>query len=312
MDAMVIGIDVSKDRLDVAVRPTGESLIFKRTGVGIEDLIARLGALSPKMVAIEATGGFEAVVAAGLAGAGLPVVVVNPAQVRAFAQALGKRAKTDLIDAAVIAHFAEATKPKLRQMPDEVTRLLADLVARRRQIVEMIAAEAQRTRRMTDKRLTKSVARLRKALEKELSELDGLIDDQIRGSAVWVEKEDLLASVPGVGKTIARTLIAELPELGSLGRRQIAALVGLAPWTRQSGQWRGKNFIGGGRKSVRSSLFVGAMVAARYNPQLKHFRDKLVAAGKPKLIALVAVARKLITILNAILRDRRPWQPIPA
>jgi transposase len=160
-----------------------------------------LGALSPKMVAIEATGGFEAVVAAGLAGAGLPVVVVNPAQVRAFAQALGKRAKTDLIDAAVIAHFAEATKPKLRQMPDEVTSLLADLVARRRQIVrqivEMIAAEAQRTRRMSDKRLTKSVARLRKALEKELSELDVLIDDQIRGSAVWVEKEDLLASVPG-------------------------------------------------------------------------------------------------------------------
>ncbi|HET7163633.1 MAG TPA: IS110 family transposase [Pseudolabrys sp.] len=312
MDAMVIGIDVSKDRLDVAVRPTGESLIFKRTGMGIEDLIARLGALSPKMVAIEATGGFEAVVAAGLAGAGLPVVVVNPAQVRAFAQALGKRAKTDLIDAAVIAHFAEATKPKLRQMPDEVTRLLADLVARRRQIVEMIAAEAQRTRRMSDKRLTKSVARLRKALEKELSELDVLIDDQIRGSAVWVEKEDLLASVPGVGKTIARTLIAELPELGSLDRRQIAALVGLAPWTRQSGQWRGKSFIGGGRKSVRSSLFVGAMVAARYNPQLKHFRDKLVAAGKSKLVALVAVARKLTTILNAILRDRRPWQPIPA
>jgi transposase len=312
MDAMVIGIDVSKDRLDVAVRPTGESLIFKRTGVGIEDLIARLGALSPKMVAIEATGGLEAVVAAGLAGAGLPVVVVNPAQVRAFAQALGKRAKTDLIDAAVIAHFAEATKPKVRQMPDEVTRLLADLVARRRQIVEMIAAEAQRTRRMSDKRLTKSVARLRKALEKELSELDVLIDGQIRGSAVWVEKEDLLASVPGVGKTIARTLIAELPELGSLDRRQIAALVGLAPWTRQSGQWRGKSFIGGGRKSVRGSLFVGAMVAARYNPQLKSFRDKLVAAGKPKLIALVAVARKLITILNAILRDRRPWQPIPA
>ena len=312
MDAMVIGIDASKDRLDVAVRPTGESLIFKRTGVGIEDLIARLGALSPKMVAIEATGGFEAVVAAGLAGAGLPVVVVNPAQVRAFAQALGKRAKTDLIDAAVIAHFAEATKPKLRQMPDEVTRLLADLVARRRQIVEMIAAEGQRARRMSDKRLIKSIARLRKALEKELSELDVLIDDQIRGSAVWVEKEDLLASVPGIGKTIAQTLIAELPELGSLDRRQIAALVGLAPWTRQSGQWRGKSFIGGGRKSVRSALFVGAMVAARYNPQLKHFRDKLVAAGKPKLIALVTVARKLITILNAILRDRRPWQPIPA
>jgi transposase len=263
-------------------------------------------------VAIEATCGFETVVAAGLASAGLPVVVVNPAQVRAFTMALGKRAKTDPIDAAVIAHFAEATKPKLRQLPDEMTRGLADLVARRRQIVEMIAAEAQRARRISDDRLSRSIARLRKALEKELAELDRLISDHMRGSAVWVEKEKLLASVPGVGKTIARTLIAELPELGSLDRRRIAALVGLAPWTRQSGQWRGKSLIGRGRKSVRGSLFIGAMVAARYNPQLKQFRDKLVAAGKPKVLALIAVARKLITILNAILRDRRPWQPLPA
>jgi transposase len=312
MDAIVVGIDVSKDRLDVAVRPTGESLIFNRTAAGIEDLVAQLRVLSPKLVAIEATGGFEAVVAAGLAGGRLPVVVVNPAQVRAFAQALGKRAKTDPIDAAVIAHFAEATKPELRQIPDEMTRFLADLVARRRQIVEMIIAEGQRARRMSDDRLTKSIVRLRKALEKELAELDASIEDHVCGSAVWVEKEALLASVPGVGKIIARTLIAELPELGSLDRRQIAALVGLAPWTRQSGQWRGKSFIGGGRKNVRCSLFVGAMVAARYNPQLKGFRDKLVVAGKPKRVALVAVARKLITILNAILRDRRPWQPIPA
>ena len=312
MDAIVCGIDVSKNRLDVAVRPTGETLAFNRTAEGIEDLVAWLRALSPKLAAIEATGGYEVVVAAGLAGAGLPVVVVNPAQVRAFAQALGKRAKTDPIDAAVIAHFAEATKPELRQMPDEMTRLLADLVARRRQIVEMITAEGQRVRRISDNRLIKSIARLRKALEKELAELDVLIEDHVSGSTVWVEKEDLLASVPGVGKVIARTLIAELPELGSLDRRQIAALVGLAPWTRQSGQWRGKSFIGGGRKSVRSSLFVGAMVAARYNPQLKRFRDKLVAAGKPKRLALVAVARKLITILNAILRDRRPWQPTTA
>jgi transposase len=294
------------------VRPTGESFVFKRTAAGIEDLVARLRPVSPKLIAIEATGGFEAVVAAGLAGAGLPVVVVNPAQVRAFALALGKRAKTDPIDAAVIAHFAEATKPELRQMPDEMTRLLADLVTRRRQIVEMIVAEGQRARRISDNRLTKSIARLRKALEKELAELDMAIEDHIRGSAIWIEKEQLLASVPGVGKTIARTLIAELPELGSLDRRQIAALVGLAPWTRQSGRWRGKSFIGGGRKSVRSALFVGAMVAARYNPQLKRFRDNLVAAGKPKLVALVAVARKLITILNAILRDRHPWQPISA
>jgi transposase len=250
MEGVMVGIDVSKDRLDVAVRPTGKGCVFKRTTAGIEDLVAWLRTLSPALVAIEATGGFETVVAAGLASAGLPVVVVNPAQVRAFAKALGKRAKTDPIDAAVIAHFAAATKPQLRQLPDAMTRGLADLVARRRQIVEMIAAEGQRARRTSDPRLSRSIARLRKALDKELAELDRLISDHMRGSTVWVEKEKLLASVPGVGKTIARTLIAELPELGSLDRRRIAALVGLAPWTRQSGQWRGKSFIGGGRKSV--------------------------------------------------------------
>jgi len=248
-------------------------------------------------------------VAAGIAGANLPVVVVNPAQVRAFAQALGKRAKTDPIDAAVIAHFAEATNPQIRQLPDATARLLAELVARRRQIVEMIAAESQRARHITAPRLKKGIARLHKALEKELSELDDDISDHIRGTPAWAEKEDLLASVPGIGPTIARTLIAELPELGALDRRQIASLVGLAPWTRQSGQWRGKSFIGGGRSSVRRVLFMGAMVAARFNPELKQFRDRLVAAGKPKLVAIVAVARKLLTILNAILRDRTPWQP---
>ena len=252
MDAMVVGIDVSKDWLDVAVRPTGESFAFKRTAAGIEDLVERLKDLSPALVAIEATGGFEAVVAAALAGAGLPVVVVNPAQVRAFAVALGKRAKTDPIDAAVIAHFAEATKPQLRQLPDEKTRFLADLIARRRQIVEMLAAEGQRARRISDHRLTRSITRLRKALEEELAELERLIADHMRRSTVWVEKEKLLASVPGVGKTIARTLIAELPELGSLDRRQIAALVGLAPWTRQSGQWRGKSFIAVGARPCAS------------------------------------------------------------
>src|SRR5215471_9941091 len=220
----------------VAVRPTGEGLVFKRTAAGILDLVAWLKTLSPVLVAIEATGGFETVVAAGLASACLPVVVVNPAQVRAFAMALGKRAKTDPIDAAVIAHFAAATKPQLRQLPDEMTRGLADLVARRRQIVEMMAAEGQRARRISDHRLSRSIARLRKALEKELVELDRLISDHMYGSTVWVEKEKLLASMPGVGKTIARTLIAEPPELGSLDRRRIAALVGLAPWTRQSGQ----------------------------------------------------------------------------
>jgi transposase len=309
MDAIIVGIDVSKDQLDVAVRPSGDAFVVARTGAGISELVDRVMALAPRLIAIEATGGFETIVAAGLAAANLPVLVVNPAQVRAFAQALGKRAKTDPIDAAVIAHFAEATKAEPRQLPDDMTRLLADLVTRRRQIIEMMGAEGQRERHLTDRRLRKSISRLRKAMEKELAELDSEIDDQMRGSPVWVEKENLLASVPGVGPIIARTLIAELPELGSLDRRKIAALVGLAPWTRQSGQWRGKSFIGGGRKTVRSALFVAAMVASRHNPLLKRFRDKLVAAGKPKLVALIAVARRLLTILNAILRDKRPWQP---
>ena len=309
MEATVVGIDVAKDRLDVHVRPTGESFVVERTGAGVADLVERLKAFAPRVIAIEATGGFETVVAAGLASAGLPVVIVNPAQVRAFAQALGKRAKTDPIDAAVIAHFAEATKVEPRALPDEMTQLLADLVARRRQIVEMMAAEGQRERRLTDKRLKNSIVRLRKALQKELVEIDGEIDDHVRGSPVWAEKQDLLDSAPGVGPVIARTLISELPELGLLDRRKIAALVGLAPWTRQSGQWRGKSFIGGGRKSVRSAMFLAAMSAARSDPYFRQVRDKLVAAGKPKLVALIAVARKLLIILNAMLRDKRRWQP---
>jgi transposase len=291
------------------VRPSGESFVVARNGAGIEDLAERLKKLEPRVVAIEATGGFETVVAGGLAAAGVPLLIVNPAQVRAFAHALGKRAKTDPIDAAVIAHFVEATKAEPRPLPDETTRLLADLVTRRRQIIDMMIAEGQRDRRLANKRLKSSIARLRKALEKELAEIDSELDDHVRGSPAWAAKEDLLASVPGVGPIIARTLIGELPELGSLDRRKIAALVGLAPWTRQSGQWRGKSFIGGGRKTVRTALFMAAMVAARHNPVLKTFRDKLVAAGKPKLVALIAVARKLLTILNAIVRDNRPWQP---
>jgi transposase len=309
MDAVFIGIDVSKDRLDVHIRPAMASFAVARTGKGVDELIARLLALAPTLIALEATGGFETIVAAGLAGAGLPVAIVNPAQVRHFAGALGKRAKTDPIDAAVIAHFAEAAKPEIRPLPDEATQLLADLVARRRQIVEMIGAESQREKRASQKRLQKSILRLKKALEKELAEIDTEIDDTMRGSPIWRAKEDLLRSVPGIGPAIAHTLIAELPELGQLDRREIAALAGLAPWTRQSGQWKGKSFIGGGRISVRTALFVGAMVAAKHNPVLKAFRDKLVANGKPKMVALIAVARKLLTMLNAILRDNRPWQP---
>jgi transposase len=309
MDATVVGIDVSKDRLDVAVRPTGEAFVVGRDAEGLDALVARLLPLSPAAVAVEATGGYETVVAASLAAAGLPVVVVNPAQVRSFAQALGRRAKTDPIDAGVIAHFVAATRPEVRPLPDAATQLLADLVARRRQIVAMIVAERQRQKRLTERRLQKSIARLLAALQKELSSLESDIDDAVRGSPAWRETEDLLASVPGIGKTIARTMIAELPELGRLDRRQIAALAGLAPWTRQSGAWKGKSFIGGGRAAVRAAIFTGAMVAARFNPDLKAFRDRLITAGKPKLVALIAVARKLLTILNAIIRDRQPWRP---
>jgi len=308
MESIFVGIDVSKDRLDVAVRPSGEVFFVERNARGLERLVSRLRELSPHIIALEATGGFETVVAAALAGAGLPVVIVNPAQIRAFARAIGRHAKTDPIDADVIAHFAEATKPQVRPLPDEATRVLADFVTRRRQIIEMIGAERQREQRITVLRLKKSIARLLKALEKELASLDADIDDAVRGSPAWREKEDLLASVPGVGPVIARTLIAELPELGQLGRKEIAALAGLAPFTRQSGQWRGKSFIAGGRVAVRSILFMGALVAKKHNPVLKAFFDRLVAAGKPKMVALVAVARKLLTILNAILRDGRPWQ----
>lgn len=308
MDGIIVGIDVSKDRLDIAVRPSGLAFAVARNGAGLEQLVTRLRELSPSIVAIEATGGFETVAAAALASAGLPVAVVNPAQIRAFAKAINQRAKTDAIDAAVIAHFAQATGLEPRTVPDEATRLLADLVARRRQIVEMIGAERQREKRVAVARLRKSIARLLKALEKELASLDADIDDAVRGSPVWREKEDLLASVPGVGPVIARTLLAELPELGQLDRKQIAALAGLAPFTRQSGQWRGKSFIGGGRTVVRTVLFMGAMVAKQHNPILKAFFDRLVAAGKPKMVALIAVARKLLTILNAIVRDHQKWQ----
>jgi transposase len=308
MDIIAVGIDVSKDRLDVALRPSGEIFAVERNASGLDRLIERLRQLAPRIVALEATGGFETVAAAALASASLPVVVVNPAQIRAFAKALGQRAKTDPIDAAVIAHFAEATRPEPRPLPDEATRLLADLVARRRQIIEMIGAERQREKRTSMPRLRKSIGRVVGMLEKELAGLDADIDDAVRGSPAWREKEDLLASVPGIGTTIARTLIADLPELGTLSRKQVAALAGLAPFARQSGQWRGRSFIGGGRASVRTALFMGALVAMRHNPVLKGFFERLRAAGKPKMVALIAVARKLLTILNAMVRDNKRWQ----
>ena len=308
LEQITVGIDVSKDHLDVHIRPSSEAFVVTRDGAGLTTLVDRLRPIAPHLVALEATGGLEAIVVAALAGAGLPVVVVNPAQVRSFARALGKRAKTDPIDAAVIAHFVAATAPEIRPMPDAATRLLADLVARRRQIVEMIGSERQRLRHAPPIRVKRSIERLLRALEKELADIDHDIDGAVRGSPAWREAEDLLSSVPGVGPVTSRSLIADLPELGTLDRKKIAALAGLAPFTRQSGTWKGKSFIGGGRTSVRTALFMAALVAARFNPVLKAFYQRLIAAGKPKILAIVAVARRLLTILNAIIRDRRPWQ----
>jgi transposase len=307
MDKIYVGIDVSKDRLDVHAHPTGESFAVSRDAAGLLALADRLRGLIAELIAVEATGGFETVVVGELAAAGFPVVMVNPAQVRAYAQAIGRRAKTDPLDAATIAQFVAATKPPLRALPDAATQQLGDLVARRRQIIQMMTAERQREKRASS-RMRKSIVRLLKALEKELSSLEQDLDDSVRGSPIWREQEDLLASVPGVGKITARTLLAELPELGSLSRRAIAALAGVAPWTRQSGKWRGKAFIGGGRASVRVALYMAAVTASRHNPQLAAFYKQLLKRGKAKKLALIAVARKLLTILNALLRDQRPWQ----
>jgi transposase len=305
---ITVGVDVSKDRLDVHVHPAGESFAVGNDQVGIEQLCERLGGLRPERIGLEATGGYERVAVAALAAVGLPVLVVNPAQVRAYAGALGQRAKTDPIDAQVIALFIAATQPELRALPDAQTTELSALMARRRQLIGMLVAERARRQQASPGRVRVSIARSITWLEDELKGLDGDIDRTVRGTPAWREQEDLLASVPGVGKTIARTLLAELPELGTLDRRQIAALAGLAPYTRQSGKWRGKSFVSGGRSTVRSALFMGAMTAIRCNPILKAMRNRLVANGKPRLVAIIAVARKLLTILNAIIRDRSPWQ----
>ena len=308
MDAIYVGIDVSKDRLDVHARPSGDAFAVMRDGKGLEELVERLRVLAPTLIAVEATGGFETIVAAAVAGASLPLAVVNPAQVRHFARAIGKRAKTDPIDAAVIAHFAEAVKPEPRPIPNAEARLLGELVARRRQIIEMLVAERQREKRVDTVRVRKSLARHIAALEKELPVIDRDIDTMVRGSPVWREKENLLVSFPGVGGILARIFLAEMPELGSLRRRQVASLVGVAPYTRQSGRWRGKSMIGGGRAAARSAVYLAALSAIRCNPVLKAFYQHLLAAGKPKMVALIAVARKILTILNAMLRDKKPWQ----
>ena len=304
-----VGIDVAKDRLDVHLRPSGESFTVTRDGEGLVQLVDRLQRLAPRLIVMEATGGYETIVASAVAAAHLPLAVINPRQIRDFARATGKLAKTDAIDAAAIAHFAEAIRPPARPIADPEAQALGELVARRRQVIEMMVAERNRRRRVTQRRVVRGIDRHLELLQTELSELDRDIDGAIRGSPAWQADADLLASVPGVGPATLRTLIAELPELGRLDRRKIAALVGVAPINRDSGSMRGRRSIAGGRPAVRTALFMAALVASKKNPVIAPYYAKLRAAGKTGKQALTACIRKLVVILNAILRDRKPWQP---
>jgi len=306
--AITVGIDVSKKRLDVYVHPSGVMLSLDNDEASLIGLVEQLGALKPDCIGMEATGGYEKLAAACLAEAGLPVVVINPAQIRHYAKAVGTRAKTDAIDARIIALFVAATEPVPHRLKGEDTAVLAELMARRRQLVGMLVAEKNRLGRLPPGKVRLSVVRIIAVLNAELAKLDKDLGGLIEQSPLWREKQDLLASVPGIGDKIARSLLADLPELGQLDRRAIAALAGLAPFTRQSGQWRGKSFIAGGRTAPRAALFMGAMVASRHNSVLRTFYERLISAGKPKRLALIAAARKLLTILNAIIRDKRPWQ----
>lgn len=305
---MFVGIDVSKARLDVHIRPSQESFSVPRDGAGIAALAERLHAAAPALIVLEATGGFEVTVAAGLAGAGLPLAVVNPAQIRAFARAVGRLAKSDRLDAEIIARFADQVRPEPRPVADAQAQALAELVARRRQVVEMIGMESNRRRQARSRTVLKGIERTLAALRAELAELDREIDDQIKGSPAWRAAENLLTSVPGIGPITARTLIAELPELGRIDRRRLAALVGVAPVNRDSGAMRGHRAIAGGRAEVRNVLYMAALTATRNNPVIRALYARLRERGRPAKAALVAAIRKLLTILNAILRDQRPWQ----
>jgi transposase len=308
MEQTFIGIDVSKDRLDVYVRPSGVSFAVARDGKGLADLIERLGPLDPYLVVLEATGGFELTVAAALVAAGMPLAVINPRQIRDFARATGQLAKTDALDAKAIALFAEKVRPEPRPVPDEQARALGELIARRRQLIEMMTAERNRRAQLSSRRLVKSIDQLLALMQKQLSELDREVGDSIRGTPAWRERDELLRSVPGVGDIVARSLIADLPELGRLDRKQIAALVGVAPLNRDSGKMRGRRTTWGGRAKIRSVLYMAALVASRHNPVLAAFYQRLLRAGKAKKVALTAVMRKLLTILNAMVRDNRRWQ----
>jgi len=305
-----VGIDVSKAQLDVAIRPSGERLQVDNSEDGIANLIGHLCQLAPELVVLEASGGYQAAVVAALGLAKLSVAVVNPRQVRDFAKAAGRLAKTDALDADVLARFGEVMKPQPKPLLDEETIALEALVARRRQVVEMITAERNRLAQ-SHKSLRAGIKSHINFLQRELQDINRDTDEMLRGSPLWREHEDLLRSVPGVGRVMATTLLAELPELGKLNRKQIAALVGVAPLNRDSGTFRGKRSVWGGRASVRGVLYMATLVATRHNPVIRSFYDRLCSAGKAKKVALTACMRKLLTMLNAIMKTRSAWRALP-
>jgi len=305
---VVAGIDVSKEQLDTAILPSGESLQTLNTPEGIAQLLERLKALRTDLVVLEATGGYEMQAVSTLAAAGLRVAVVNPRQVRAYAKALGRLAKNDRIDAQVIAAFGQAVEPQIVRLPDEQAAQLQAVVVRRTQLLGMRVQESHRLEHAQGA-MRKHIQRHIAWLERAIEEIDNDLDKRLRGSALWCAKDELLRSFKGIGPVNSGTLMAALPELGQLDRRQIAALVGLAPFNRDSGTFRGRRSIWGGRARVRATLYMATLTATRCNPVIKAYYARLVARGKPHKVAMVACMRKILTVLNAMLRTNTPWTP---
>jgi len=303
-----VGIDVAKAELEVVVRPSGARWTVTNNASGLAQLQERLQALAPALIVLEATGGYEVAVVAALATAALPVVVLNARQVRDFARATGRLAKTDAIDAGVLAHFAEVVRPPVRPLPDAMTQSLQAWLMRRRQLVEMLLAEEQRRSR-APRPIQRQIDQHVRWLRAQLGAVEKDLAQTLRASPVWREKDDLLRSVPGVGPVLTTTLLGDVPELGQLNRKQIAALIGVAPLNRDSGTYRGRRAVWGGRARVRATLYMASLTAARYNPVIRAFYERLVAAGKPKKVALTACMRKLLTILNAMIARRTAWKP---
>ena len=304
-----VGIDVSKHSLDIQIDPVGEFLHVSYDDAGVADVCRRLLRLAPTLIVMEATGGLEVRLAGELASRGLAVAVVNPRQVRDFAKASGELAKTDRIDAGILSRFAKAIRPTARPLKDADTRDLDDLVTRRRQLVEIRLQETIRLGSTTSKSSVKSIKTHIAWLDKQIDKLEDDMNDRLRNSDVWRVKDDLLRGIPGVGTVTTTTMLAKCPELGQLNRRQIAKLIGVAPLACDSGRHKGKRFVWGGRADVRSVLYMAAVTAIRYNPVIKTFADRLKQAGKPAKVVIVACMRKLLTIMNTMLKNNEPWNP---